>query len=199
MNDLELNVYDSWFNPMVSYLPGLVPDGFIYLRAQPETCHKRLQQRAREEESKVSLDYLANLHDKHEGWLYPHLKGHDIFGDGRFNHRLMGNNGNVRLHQPWPGDVCNTPVPEMLRGRVFGISGADLHPSIQNVSVKGSKATLLMTLMNSSFQPNALLLWGRNLSRSWCLISILGWQVPALVLDCNPHIDFSVTSAQMHL
>ena len=43
MNGMELRIYDSWFDPVVSILPGLVPDGFIYLRAGPDTCHRRLQ------------------------------------------------------------------------------------------------------------------------------------------------------------
>jgi hypothetical protein len=34
-------VYDSWFNPMLDSSPSLVPDGFIYLRAQPTTCMQR--------------------------------------------------------------------------------------------------------------------------------------------------------------
>ena len=60
-----------WFDPVVSVLPGLVPDGFIYLRASPDTCHRRLQLRKRAEENNVSLDYLRGLHDKHENWLFP--------------------------------------------------------------------------------------------------------------------------------
>ena len=59
MSGVEINIYDSWFDPIVSSLPGLVPDGFIYLRADPETCYKRLLQRARDEEiSRVTLPYL---------------------------------------------------------------------------------------------------------------------------------------------
>lgn len=33
------------FDPILQILPSLIPDGFIYLRAQPETCMKRLQVR----------------------------------------------------------------------------------------------------------------------------------------------------------
>ena len=38
MSDMELDIYDSWFDPVVSALPALAPDGFIYLRATPGTC-----------------------------------------------------------------------------------------------------------------------------------------------------------------
>jgi deoxyadenosine/deoxycytidine kinase len=47
MSDMEISIYDSWFNPVVSELPGLVPDAFIYLRASPDTCLQRLQSRKR--------------------------------------------------------------------------------------------------------------------------------------------------------
>ena len=54
MSDLQLSVYDSWFDPMVSVVPSIVPDGFIYLQANPATCMRRLHQRQRKEESQVT-------------------------------------------------------------------------------------------------------------------------------------------------
>ena len=55
---------------MISSLNGLVPDGFIYLAASPETCMRRMTSRGRGEEGGVSLDYLGSLHSKHEEWLH---------------------------------------------------------------------------------------------------------------------------------
>ncbi|KAL9270764.1 Deoxycytidine kinase-like protein [Drosera capensis] len=75
MNEMEISIYDSWFDPVVSTLPGLVPDDFIYLRASPDTCHKRMMLCNRSEEGGVSLDYLRDLHEKHESWLYPFESG----------------------------------------------------------------------------------------------------------------------------
>jgi hypothetical protein len=57
------------FDPVVKLAPTLVPDGFIYLRAQPQTCMSRMQQRNRNEETGVGIDYLQDLHDRHENWL----------------------------------------------------------------------------------------------------------------------------------
>ena len=53
MSDLELSVYDSWFEPIVDVIPTIVPDGFIYLQADPDTCMRRLQRRHRAEENNV--------------------------------------------------------------------------------------------------------------------------------------------------
>jgi len=70
MGDLELSVYDSWFSMEIGQDRELTPDGFIYLKARPETCIKRLRFRNRSEEIGVDEAYLETLHNKHESWLH---------------------------------------------------------------------------------------------------------------------------------
>ncbi|XXG65162.1 hypothetical protein AAC387_Pa05g2934 [Persea americana] len=130
MNQMEINIYDSWFDPVLSSLPGLIPDGFIYLRASPDTCHKRMKLRRRSEEGGVTLDYLRDLHEKHENWLFP---------------CQTGNHGVLSVSQ-LPLHMDNALHPD-IRDRVFYLEGNHMHSSIQ--------------------------------------------KVPALVLDCEPNIDFS--------
>ncbi|XVF63307.1 hypothetical protein PTKIN_Ptkin09bG0077500 [Pterospermum kingtungense] len=130
MNEMEISIYDSWFDPVVSCLPGLIPDGFIYLRASPDTCHKRMMLRKREEEGGVSLDYLRDLHEKHESWLFPFESG---------NHGVLS-------VSKLPIDMDSSLHPD-IRDRVFFLEGNHMHSSIQ--------------------------------------------KLPALVLDCEPNIDFS--------
>ncbi|MCD9643106.1 hypothetical protein HAX54_030259 [Datura stramonium] len=130
MNEMEISIYDSWFDPVVSTLPGLIPDGFIYLRASPDTCHKRMMLRKRTEEGGVSLEYLRDLHEKHESWLFPFESG---------NHGVLSVS-----ELPLNFDKS---VPPEIRDRVFYLEGNHMHPSIQ--------------------------------------------KVPALVLDCEPNIDFN--------
>ncbi|KAL7615589.1 hypothetical protein Lser_V15G00387 [Lactuca serriola] len=130
MNEMEISIYDSWFDPVVSSLPGLIPDGFIYLRASPDTCHKRMMLRKREEEGGVSLDYLRGLHEKHESWLLPFQTGnHGVLSVSKLPPHM-----DASLH---PG----------IKDQVFYLEGNHMHSSIQ--------------------------------------------KVPALVLDCEPNIDFS--------
>ncbi len=68
MNALEWKLYQEWFTWLVdNYV--VKPTGFIYLQASPEVCYQRLIKRNREEEAGVPLEYLQQLHDKHEQWL----------------------------------------------------------------------------------------------------------------------------------
>ncbi|EPS72071.1 hypothetical protein M569_02685 [Genlisea aurea] len=130
MNEMEISIYDSWFDPVVSSIPGLIPDGFIYLRASPDTCHKRMMLRKRAEEGGVSLDYLRDLHEKHESWLFPSQSGnHGLFSLSKL-----------------PNDIDWSLLPN-IKDRVFYLDGDHMHSSIR--------------------------------------------KVPALVLDCEPDIDFS--------
>ena len=116
MNEMEISIYDSWFDPVVSCLPGLIPDGFIYLRASPDTCHQRMKLRKRAEEGGVSLDYLRDLHEKHESWLFPFESG---------NHGVLSVN-KLPLH-------TDTSLHPDIKGRVFFLEGDHMHSSIQKV------------------------------------------------------------------
>ena len=50
-------------------IPSLCPDGFIYLKADPDVCSERMARRNRSEEGGVKLEYLEQLHNMHEQWL----------------------------------------------------------------------------------------------------------------------------------
>lgn len=112
-----MSIYDSWFELVVSSLPGLIPDGFIYLRASPGTCHKRMVIRKRSEEGGVTTDFLQGLHEKHESWLLPSK------GAG------SGLSSISRLPVLMEGSL-----PRELRDRAFYLEGDHLHSSIQKVN-----------------------------------------------------------------
>ena len=77
MNTVEKNTYDIWFKWLESKITRK-PDGIIYLRAEPEVCFERVHKRERSEEATVSIDYLKNVHEKHEEWLNEGNKYGDI-------------------------------------------------------------------------------------------------------------------------
>lgn len=163
MNEMEISIYDSWFDPVVSSLPGLIPDAFIYLRASPDTCHKRMMLRKRSEEGGVSLEYLRGLHEKHESWLFP---------------SEAGNNGVLSVSQlPLQVD-CSLPAD--IRDRVFYLEGEHMHSSIQKVLLS------LLCPLACSFS----IFIFTNFANIFQLL-LFSEQVPALVLDCEPNIDFN--------
>ena len=66
---MEYEILDKWFNFMIENHDCTL-DVIFYLRTQPETCMKRLNQRGRPEEtSTITIEYLQKLHDFHEAWL----------------------------------------------------------------------------------------------------------------------------------
>ena len=68
LNDIEWKLYTDWFE-WLSKTFKVEPCLFIYLKTNPEICFKRLKKRSRNEEVNVSLNYLRQLHNRHEIWL----------------------------------------------------------------------------------------------------------------------------------
>ena len=50
------------------------PDVILYLRTPAEVCLQRIQQRGREEEAGIPLDYLSQLEGLHDEWLLDNPK-----------------------------------------------------------------------------------------------------------------------------
>jgi len=67
MADIEWEVYNNWFNTLIKDLG--ITHNFIYLKCTPELSLQRIKKRDRHGEENINLDYLTNLHHKHEEWL----------------------------------------------------------------------------------------------------------------------------------
>ncbi len=78
MNKLEWEVYQELYKWLLRTVRK--PDGFIYLRAAPETCHARIAKRNRSEEAGVPFEYFKKLHEKHEKWLVERCDAQDGLG-----------------------------------------------------------------------------------------------------------------------
>lgn len=68
MSDLEWNLYNQWFNTLVS-TKCKAPQGFIYLQVDPEIAYKRIKKRNRLSEKKITLAYLKQIDACHEKFL----------------------------------------------------------------------------------------------------------------------------------
>ncbi|NBV41013.1 deoxynucleoside kinase [bacterium] len=68
LTELEWNVYNAWFK-FTTEKKCKLPQGFIYLQADPEVSYKRTLKRARAAEQSISKDYLQQIHEKHEQFL----------------------------------------------------------------------------------------------------------------------------------
>ena len=68
IDDLEMTLYEQCYRISVQQSYGILPTHIIYLRADPETCVQRVQERNRESsgENAISLDYMTKLYDVHE-------------------------------------------------------------------------------------------------------------------------------------
>ena len=74
MSDRDFANYEALFHEMSQYLRP--PDLLIYLRAQVPTLVKQIQQRGRDYENTIRIDYLERLNRLYEDWIdrYPHEK-----------------------------------------------------------------------------------------------------------------------------
>ena len=74
MSDRDFVNYEALFNEMSYYLRP--PDLLIYLRAQVPTLVRQIQQRGRDYENTIRIEYLERLNRLYEDWIgrYPHEK-----------------------------------------------------------------------------------------------------------------------------
>ncbi len=74
MSNRDFENYSNLFREMVSFLTP--PDLLIYLRADVPTLVRQIQQRGRDYESTIRIEYLERLNLLYEDWIkrYPHEK-----------------------------------------------------------------------------------------------------------------------------
>lgn len=68
MTPMEWEIYQNWFSFLISNKAPL-PTGFIYLKTDPEIALDRIKKRNRNGESKISIDYLKQIDERHNEFL----------------------------------------------------------------------------------------------------------------------------------
>lgn len=69
MAPVEWNIYKQWFEFLTNHTSFRKPKGFIYLRTTPEVAYGRILKRNRSAESLISLEYVRQIHERHEELL----------------------------------------------------------------------------------------------------------------------------------
>ena len=67
MSDRDFKNYSALFDEMVHYLQP--PDLLIYLRAEVPTLVRQIQQRGRDYENTIRIEYLERLNELYEDWI----------------------------------------------------------------------------------------------------------------------------------
>ncbi len=76
MEQRDFNNYFSLFKLMQSQMSP--PDLIIYLQASIPTLVSRIQERGRDYEGSMSLDYLRNLNNRYENWIKNYNDGNKL-------------------------------------------------------------------------------------------------------------------------
>jgi deoxyadenosine/deoxycytidine kinase len=103
MTTRDYENYFSLFNSMEKSIGS--PDLIIYLRASVPTLVKNIQQRGREYEEAIRLDYLKRLNERYEAWVSQYDKGNLLIIDV--------DNNNFRDNKEDLGDIINSVDAEI--------------------------------------------------------------------------------------
>ena len=66
METIEFNIYNHWFDTFANWIP---IHKILYVKAIPEKCKERVQERNRNGEENISLDYLSSCHNYQEDMI----------------------------------------------------------------------------------------------------------------------------------
>ncbi|NCY25908.1 MAG: hypothetical protein EBX37_14010 [Alphaproteobacteria bacterium] len=69
MTEIEYKLYLKWFAWLEQNFKVEFPYEFVYLKCSPQTSYGRMKKRDRNEEGGVSLEYLKEIHERHEQWV----------------------------------------------------------------------------------------------------------------------------------
>lgn len=69
LHDVECVVLENWYDWCIKSA-NIETDLIVYLRTSPEIVYQRMRVRARKEENTVSLEYLKQIHEIHDEWLF---------------------------------------------------------------------------------------------------------------------------------
>ena len=73
MSTRDFDNYLSLYQLMETFIPA--PDLLIYLRSSVANLVEQIQQRGRDYENSIRIDYLSRLNERYEAWISQYDKG----------------------------------------------------------------------------------------------------------------------------
>ncbi|KAL4704442.1 hypothetical protein ACJJTC_014374 [Scirpophaga incertulas] len=77
LHDAEYQVLNTWYDFVEKNLD-INLNLIVYLKTSPQVVWDRMMKRGRAEESEVPLDYLQQVHDAYENWIYSPTIGCEV-------------------------------------------------------------------------------------------------------------------------
>ena len=73
MTKMEYDIYCKWNNWLSDEFE-LAPSAYIYLKCDPMIAYERIIKRSRSEEENIPIEYLTQIHNKHEDWMFTEME-----------------------------------------------------------------------------------------------------------------------------
>ena len=69
LTNLEKTILEDYINFLEKNVEECTPNVMIYIKVSPEKALDRIKQRGRQEEEKITIEYLERLEEKYESWM----------------------------------------------------------------------------------------------------------------------------------
>lgn len=69
ISDMEWKLYDEWFSWLTVKFSEILPELYVYIRADTNISYQRMLKRNRKEECAVDFEYIKQVKQKHDDWL----------------------------------------------------------------------------------------------------------------------------------
>ena len=69
ISDMEWELYNQWYYWLTENF-NVIPDMYVYLRANSDVSFERMKKRARKEEDIIPKEYIEAVSKKHDDWLF---------------------------------------------------------------------------------------------------------------------------------
>ncbi len=125
MSSRDFENYHRLFGNMEKHVQA--PDLMIYLRASTSTLVEQIQNRGREYETTISIDYLSRLNDRYETWIDTYDKGKLLI--------VNVDNNDFATSQEDLGQIISA-----IDGEIHGLFGDDIGSS-ETPQLKRTKTT----------------------------------------------------------